>query len=408
MHAPREETWQEKFKRSRYLVAAILFHLILFLMIATLVIWPAATPPPTSEFHRVAIRPPPPPPPPPVTPPDPGGSSASSELQQVPVVAHVAPPPSVITSMNTYFTLNVPKNMEQTLSNFSRQTAHGTQFDQGDNGSGGGTGSGFGSGNGPKNELRGNLYDLKQDPQRNPIDMDPGKYHRTISKFVTSGWDRTVFQPYYRTMKSLFTSCIFIPTIHAEDGPKAFHVEKEVQPNMYVVWYQLMASPPKDGTYHFVGMGDDILVVRVGNKTVLDGSIDEVDGNVRQVEKRYPIVNYAATERLHDAGNPNDIGLFVGPAFHATADTPVRIDILIGEEPGGYSNYFLFIQCDETKYTMQSNGTPLLPIFQVGSKPVNPGGDPSYYPPYSHTAEPWIPLKSSSSEAPEDSEPASP
>jgi hypothetical protein len=62
----KEKHWTEKISRSGYFLGALLFHLIVFLMIATLVIFPPFHPP-TDEFQKTyvpASAPPPPPPPP--------------------------------------------------------------------------------------------------------------------------------------------------------------------------------------------------------------------------------------------------------------------------------------------------------------------------------------------------------
>jgi hypothetical protein len=114
---------------------------------------------------------------------------------------------------------------------------------------------------------------------------------------------------------------------------------------------------------------------------------------VRQSEKKYEIVNYEETE-LNDPGTPDGEALWVSRSFHALAGQPVDIDVLIGEEPGGKSNYFLLIQREESSYKTQSNGTPLLPIFQLDSNPVEPKGDSSSYPPYSPNIEVWGPAPS--------------
>ncbi len=52
MHAPREETWKERFKRSPYFIGSIIFHLILFLLIGGIVIFDAVFP--TKEFESAS------------------------------------------------------------------------------------------------------------------------------------------------------------------------------------------------------------------------------------------------------------------------------------------------------------------------------------------------------------------
>jgi hypothetical protein len=196
-----------------------------------------------------------------------------------------------------------------------------------------------------------------------------------VSQFVNSDWDPNVLKGYYQCQQMLKTSSIFIPTIPAEEGPKAFGVANEVQPNMYVVWYKGTAVAPKDGTYRFAGLGDDILVVRINGKTVEDGSIFPVDNNVRDEEKKYPL---PPSLHFHE--------LWVGVPVHLKAGQQVAVEILIGEEPGGTSNYFVFVQRDESFYPKLPNGTPLLPVFQLDSTPVYARGD---HPDYLTSPEPW-------------------
>jgi hypothetical protein len=67
----KDRQWYEKLSRSGYFFGALLFHLVLFLMVATWVIFPAFHPP-TEDFTKTYLPPAaPPPPPPPPTPPTP-------------------------------------------------------------------------------------------------------------------------------------------------------------------------------------------------------------------------------------------------------------------------------------------------------------------------------------------------
>ncbi len=264
----------------------------------------------------------------------------------------------------------------------------------GDLGEGMGSGPGTGSGDGgspfgiPDSTipgLKGNLYDLKQTEDGQTTGMTPKKYHDTLTQFVAADWDPGILGKFYRAKKVLNTDAIFIPTIQADDGPKAFGVENEVQPKMYVVWYKMRAAPTQDGTYHFVGMADDILLVRVNGRTVLDGSLEPVKDDLWKSEKRYPVVNYKPTNTTETSG------LFVGLPMQLKANDLVNIEIVIGEEPGGWSNYFLYIQREENSYLHQSNDTPLLPIFQIDTKKIVPSGGPETFPPYATVSDPWRP-----------------
>ncbi len=80
---------------------------------------------------------------------------------------------------------------------------------------------------------------------------------------------------------------------------------------------------------------------------------------------------------------------WVGLPFQVQAGDSVDIDIIVGEEPGGRSNYFLYIQREENTYQNQANGSPLLPVFQLDNNLIKPVGEAQSYPPFSPNIEPW-------------------
>ena len=374
--------WQARLSRSAYFLTAVLLHLIIFLMICNWVVFQAPPPHIDPSFQQISI---PPKPPPPVPPPPAGGSAANSFEAAV----QTAPPPaalSVVTvSSPSNFAVNSVKvqipNLPASFSAPSGSAMSGHSA----SGSGVGAGSPFGSADTTGGQqLVGYLYDLKQTTTGQSTGMDPGAYHNKLKQFIAANWDPAVLDPYYKCANPLTTSSIFIPTIKAEDGPKAFGVEKEVQPNMYVVWYKATVAPTQDGTYRFVGTGDDILIVRLNGRTVLDGSGIEVWKSRRKAQK-YNMTDYIPTW-------PGNADFWIGEPFHASAGESMDMDVLIGEEPGGRSNYFLFIQRDESTYEKQPNGTPLLPIFQLDPKPIKltkTTDELGSFPPYSATPEPW-------------------
>jgi hypothetical protein len=377
-------TWQHRVGRSTYFIGALLLHLVLFLLIATFVVFKSPVKEETAAFRQFAIPPPPPP-----APPAPSGGDAVNNLE--PDVQVTPPPtaPSMISTVNpSAFTVkavkvalpNLPASMTTpTGSGLSGASAPGP-------GSGAGAGSNaspFGSETSTGSvQFQGYLYDLKQTADLKPTGLVPGTYHNKLTQFVKANWNPSFLAQYYKSPTALNTSSIFIPTLSAMDGPKVFGVADKVQPNMYVIWYKTKAAPTQDGTYHFVGVADDILVVRVDGRTVLDGCLYPVDAGLRANETTYPLLNFRAS-------CPPDNKLYVGAPFHVSAGQAVDIDVLIGEEPGGYSNYFLYMQRDESTYQPQSNGAPLLPVFQLDSNPIHPQGKPSTYPAFSKDLEPW-------------------
>ncbi len=103
-----QKSWTERLSRSGYFLAALLLHLVLFVMVATWVIFPAFKPP-VDDFTKTYLPPPAPPPPPPQV----------QQAVQVPTHA-VAPPTPVITSTAPSMDFNMP------MPDFTTQTTPDT------------------------------------------------------------------------------------------------------------------------------------------------------------------------------------------------------------------------------------------------------------------------------------------
>jgi len=376
------DRWQGRLIRSGYFVGAVLLHLILFLLLATWIVFKApATQVDVTSFLPVSVRRPPPPAPPP-----PSGGDAANNFE--PAVQTAPPPtvPTIVATLNSSsFTVktvkvaipNLPASMSAPVgTGLSGHDAPGQEA---------GAGSPFGSAGGSGvPQLEGYLYDFKQTRDGQPTNIDSGGYEHKILDFINADWDESVLRDYYKSPKPLSTSSIFVPVINAEDGPKAFGVENEVKPNLYCVLYKVTASPPQEGTYHFVGTADDILFVRVNHQTVLDGTDYGIDKELRAKEKSFQMTNFNPTF-------PNNADFWIGTPFHVSAGETVDIEILIGEQPGGKSDYFVYIMRDEDAdaYQKQSNGSPLLPVFQLDSNPIKPVSEPMSWPPFAAPPQPW-------------------
>lgn len=91
-----QKKWYDALTRSRYFFGAVLLHLVIFFLVATIVIFPAFRPP-VEDFTKTYLPPsaPPPPPPPP------------TETMQVPTQT-VSAPSTTITSPNPTASFSVP------------------------------------------------------------------------------------------------------------------------------------------------------------------------------------------------------------------------------------------------------------------------------------------------------------
>ena len=152
--------------------------------------------------------------------------------------------------------------------------------------------------------LIGIMYDMKQDQQRHDIPMDPRSFLYVLANFLDNDWDEGMLSKYYRVSRPLYTTELNFDRINADIAPKAFGVDKYVQPKMWMAWYKGQVTPPSDGTYRFVGFADNYLAVAVNLKTVLvaclSSSPSPANGSPRPMaahrwQKAPPVSGGAAT-----------------------------------------------------------------------------------------------------------------
>ena len=200
--------------------------------------------------------------------------------------------------------------------------------------------------------LIGILYDLKQTQQREPTKETERTYRAVITEFLQSNWDEGVLNRYFRVTRALYTTQILIPTMNADQAPKAFGVSDTVKPRMWVVHYKGQVAPPEDGIYRFSGDADDIIAVRVNGRTVLvAGRQDCLPPNS---------VWKASEADVRDRRPGDWISLKAGET--------VDFDVIIGERPGGQFRALLHVEKQGTPLT----GRP--PIFKLAPTPLR-GGD---------------------------------
>lgn len=207
--------------------------------------------------------------------------------------------------------------------------------------------------------MPGTFYDLKQNRDRKPTGYTDSEaaYAQIINNAADKKFAETTMKDYYKAMQQMSFTFLAIPNMSANEGPKAFAAEKEVEPRAWFVHYTSTIEAPEPGDYRFVGFFDDALIVYINNKPVLDASW-------------YPIHDHGDKKRdtdlRQDFGGP-----MVAPGRHAYAgkwfkfSNPVKIDIVIGERPGGRVGGVLLVQNRKEKYAKRDDGTPILPVFAM-------------------------------------------
>ncbi len=251
-------------------------------------------------------------------------------------------------------------------------------------GLGGGKGSG-GSGGGPSlfglrenrgGALVGSFFDFKQTPDRRPTPIAPNGpdgnltpaasnvYKAAVAAFVIGGMeDLSIAGRYFKGPNPLYATHILIPSMPADEGPKAFNLQGSVQPSRWIVHYRGMVVAPESGTFRFVGVADDILVVRFNNNIVLDCGFMTPTGRPPNrfytLEGTEPLLSY-----LHGVGEGSPVNVTAGQSY--------PIDIVIGEWPGGKFLAYLLIKKEGADYKKDSHGNPILPLFRVTDVQVPP------------------------------------
>ncbi len=353
--------------------AVFILNLVVLLVVAGRVIYSFQT---TRISEPVAFVVQVKPTPPPVRPPSKGGAASKSLIDpSVVVQPPMAPAPAIIISAAPN-TLSLKMNSPLTMP-IIPMSPQGFSAPSGSGLASGTTGGGMAHSNPFGHDpsegvpgLMGELYDLKQTADGNPTPIavkDPESLTTLIPDWRTlpatlaglevlrryvRTWDQSILDQYYKAPVTLEASQIFIPTRRSEEATRAFGVADKVVARRWVIHYHGNIVPPKSGRFRFLGFGDDFLVVRLGNKNVLDGSFAG--------EQLDPLANGKQEVVPGPVGYRVPYNLRCGQWFDVEANQPVAMDGLIGEGPGGSSGFFLLIQ---------EQGDPSTPgdypVFQV-------------------------------------------
>lgn len=264
-------------------------------------------------------------------------------------------------------------------------------------GDGAGDGSGFFGGGGVAGSgvLEGTFYDLKRTADGQPTDFDgpvrlgdPARdvpYDRLVRRFV-SAWNPAVLGDCFVAPKKLYATQLSIPVMQATEGLKAFGVTGS--PGYWLVHYKGRVVAPKDGTFRFVGVGDNVLIVRFNRETVLDGSWDPILNHARNPSRIY---TYPKMQKLDPWSYGKRIpGHVIGRNVTLKKGQICDLEVLIGEKNGGKFNCSLLIEEAGSTYATDEAGNPILPFFKQRSSSLE-GTAADKLPPFSTDALIWEP-----------------
>ena len=205
--------------------------------------------------------------------------------------------------------------------------------------------------------LIGTFYDLKQTSAKEPLNS-PAQAVDDLKNFIKN-WDPAILAKYYRARQELSTQRIYLPELQAVEATRAFGVENDVKPSLWVVHYRGKVIAPKTGVFRFRGLSSDWMTVRFDKKNAFDGG----SGSVFALD---PEVNQTKSAWINMVGGK-------------TYD----MEILIGNYPGGVVYANLFIEEKNRVYDRDESGEPILQLFQIGElEPMNLGPDAKRVPPF--------------------------
>ncbi|MFT3990270.1 MAG: hypothetical protein QM680_02560 [Luteolibacter sp.] len=277
----------------------------------------------------------------------------------------------------------------------------------------GGTGNPFGVADAKADGLIGVLYDLKQTKNGNQVgnQKDQKASNEKVKEMVkdfANQWNERTLEKFYRAKQELKQTRIIFPKINAADAPKAFQCENEVQPRRISVLYKGSVVAPKTGKFRFVGMGDDVLLVRFNNKLVFDfgysfatlgvnrytfnpatTTADAIQRTIKTPPRDFPLKWPLEMRKYPNLPSYNQAlgGLAVGIDFEVQQGKTYPIEIFLTEIPGGSFSALLLIEEEGATYKKTENGIPIIPIFRTNNSLPSEKG--SHIPPFDKNGPIW-------------------
>jgi len=178
--------------------------------------------------------------------------------------------------------------------------------------------------------LEATLFDMKRNRSGKAISVNR---QGEIREFTDSSWALSnLTSKFYTAKNKLYSSFWMIPCGPADRAPVAFGVEGDIQPSGIGALYQGTYTPGRNMKMRFVGFADDVLVVRLNGKIVLNGSLNA----------GYADVPYNRGGPSIPGMGPTNTGAWLDLKAGETYD----LEILIAEIPGGFFYVWLLYQIE--------------------------------------------------------------
>jgi len=179
--------------------------------------------------------------------------------------------------------------------------------------------------------LEGTLIDLKRDKDGKSKNTDRISAIRTFTDgtWTLSRWTDN----FYSAENKLYASYWIIGMGSAAKAPEAFGVKGEIAPSGIVAYYTGEYTPTNSMNIRFCGSADDLIIVRINSRIVLDGGRDN----------RYSKFNQSEYERGKPLAGMNTTTTY-GEWINLRAGSTYDMQVLLAEVPGGSFGCALFYQ----------------------------------------------------------------
>lgn len=291
---------------------------------------------------------------------EPVAEKVKTNVQRKPTAPSNAPVKTIVASTSSPTSIPTVDAVEAVESlEFGAGDDFGTGWGDGTGFGGGGAQTAFGRTGG--GGLEGKFYDLKQD-RKGEINSigeffnknggsGPPRQKRMFGEYRSledRRFGESSLRDFYQAKTALSFSHLVMPAnTRADVAPKSFNVEKEVEASAWVVVYDGKINPVEPGEYQFNGFFDDVLLVYVDERLVLDGSWTEDFSDMKHTFKKGPEMA---------RGKPIREGKWV----RLISGTSVKI--VVGESPGGKMGGGLFIRKKGKDYRKEGGGDVLPPF----------------------------------------------
>ena len=223
-------------------------------------------------------------------------------------------------------------------------------------------------------ELEGTMYDLKLKADgKTSTGLNEKTFPEAVKKIVRNKFRPASLAEFYRVDKKFFSTMFYIPLREAGEAPKTFGVQGKVKPNNFVIHYEGSFAAPEDGTYRFVGLGDDSILVLVDGTARFEGNwIPWVALSEKNFQQTDWVKDFFPSDKGSTQDRENWARLREGEWFSMKAGQPRKLEVVLVElgdpkaENGGNFAFVLLIEKQGVKYETKKRGgqtVTVLPPF---------------------------------------------